>query len=1439
MKRLAEGSAAFETGALFRDVSWSRWLVAAVLVVVLSRPLAAQTTWTGNGTDWSDNANWSDNAPNASSTTILYGSGSSQPTLTSSSAAGTLNMSGNTISMNGQSLAVGTMNLSGGSLIGTGTLNLNTLNMTGGSIGSSVGIFNNIAMNLTSSTLGGAISGVGTVNVLAGTAALNGANAYGGGTSVQTGATLAVGSNTALGTGTLNMATGATLRSELSWLSLSNNIALTGTNTIDTNGNATTLSGVLSGTAVTLNKIGAGTLTLSGTNTYSGTTNLNAGTLAAGNNAALGTSTLNMVTGTTLQSALSGLSLSNNIGLSGTNTIDTNGNATTLSGVLSGTAVTLNKNGTNALTLSGNNAYSGITNLNAGTLAAASNTALGSSTLNMGAGTSLQSARANLSLSNNIGLNGTNTIDTNGNATTLSGVISGSSITLNKIGTGTLTLSGSNTYSGTTDLSAGTLAVASNTALGTSRLNMAAGTTLQSAVSGLSLSNDIGLSGTNTIDTNGNSITLSGVISGNTAATLDKVGSGTMTLTGNNTFSGTTTISSGTLQIGNNSGTTGSLGGGDIVDNAALVFSRANTLTVANAISGTGSVTQAGNGTAILSGDNTYSGTTTISTGTLQIGNGGTSGTLGTGAVVATSILSFNRSDTLTVDNAISGGGWVTQAGSGTTILSGNNSYGVTTINAGTLQIGNGGTTGALGTGSVTNGSVLAFNRSNTMTVANSISGAGSVRQIGNGTTVLTGNNSYGATIIGAGILQVGNGGTSGTLGTGNVTNDAALAFNRSDTITVANAIGGAGAVAQNGAGTTILTGANTYTGGTTVNAGTLQLGANNALAAGSAMTVNGGTFNLGAFSQTLGVLSSTGSIVLGGGTLTFGDASDTNLTGLSGSGGLIKVGSGTVTVTGSNSFSGATSVGAGTLVVNGSIAGNVTVATGGTLKGTGTVGGLVVNNGGTIAPGNSIGTLNVTGNYAQNAGSTYQVEVNAAGQSDRINITGAATLNGGTVSVQAQNGTYQRNTTYTILSATGGVTGTYSGVTSNLAFLTPSLSYSGNAVMLSLLNTDNAFRTGAQSPNQAAVGGVLDQASPTATGDFASVLNALYGLDGMQGPKALDAISGQNYSGFGSVMTQGTQLFMDSFQVQAGGGGGSSYVALAAADCATACDTTPVWGVWGGGLGAFGTVAGNANASGITYNLGGFAAGLDRRFGNAVRVGVATGFNAASLYTQNMPGYGTSNTLQLALYGEYAEGPFYLDALAGYAHSDNRMTRPIVIPGLPFRSAQGYTTANTFFGQLETGYKLTVAPSFGGFVTPFARLQASTSTQNGFSETGADSLNLTVAAQTTQSLRTVFGAQLGAGIDAPWQEKLNLTLRLGWSHEYADLTRPVTASFAGAPALGFTTFGAVAPRDGVVLGLGANTRVAERTSVYLRYDGDLAGGNTNHVLSAGVRYVW
>ena len=194
---------------------------------------------------------------------------------------------------------------------------------------------------------------------------------------------------------------------------------------------------------------------------------------------------------------------------------------------------------------------------------------------------------------------------------------------------------------------------------------------------------------------------------------------------------------------------------------------------------------QIGSGTTILTTDMSYTGGTTIAAGTLQIGNGGTTGWI-VGNVVNDSVLAFNRSDTITFAGDISGSGAVQKLGSNTAILTGANSYtGVTTIAAGTLQIGNGGTTGSLA-GNVVNDGVLTIDRSDAVTLPGDISGSGSLRQVGSGTTILTGNNNYtGGTTVAAGTLQIGNGGTTGSI-VGDVVNDGVLAFNRSNTLTLA-----------------------------------------------------------------------------------------------------------------------------------------------------------------------------------------------------------------------------------------------------------------------------------------------------------------------------------------------------------------------------------------------------------------------------------------------------------------------------------------------------------------------------------------------------------------------------------------------------------------------------------------------------------------------------
>jgi fibronectin-binding autotransporter adhesin len=471
---------------------------------------------------------------------------------------------------------------------------------------------------------------------------------------------------------------------------------------------------------------------------------------------------------------------------------------------------------------------------------------------------------------------------------------------------------------------------------------------------------------TSTIDTNGKTSTFSGIFSDDATNTYpgalvitDSVGGGQLLLTGTNTYLGTTTVNSGAILALSGTGSISSSGG--LTDNGTFDISQtssgasiaslagagsvslgAQTLTVTNGtgtftgiISGTGGLVING-GTEILDGTNTYAGGTTVSRGTLQLGAGDSSGSiLGNVAVVGT--LAFNRADNITFDGLISGTGAVTQLGGGTLILTKAETYsGITTVSAGTLLLSS--------TASIANSNSVATDgtfdiSATTGTAIKSLSGIGIVQLGSQILTLTSASGTFSGVITGSGgiILNAGteiltgansytgpttvNGGTlevGAAAITYNVANNGIFGFYSSTAIAMSGVVSGSGAVIQAGGGTTTISTAQTYAGATTISSGTLALSGSGSIATSSGLT-NNGTFSIAAATGSVSIASLSG---VGGVQLGAVDLTLTNASGIfAGSisgSGGLTLAGGKETLSGSSSFTGATIISSGTLYIAG-----------------------------------------------------------------------------------------------------------------------------------------------------------------------------------------------------------------------------------------------------------------------------------------------------------------------------------------------------------------------------------------------------------------------------------------------------------------------------------------------------------------------------------------
>jgi outer membrane autotransporter protein len=243
------------------------------------------------------------------------------------------------------------------------------------------------------------------------------------------------------------------------------------------------------------------------------------------------------------------------------------------------------------------------------------------------------------------------------------------------------------------------------------------------------------------------------------------------------------------------------------------------------------------------------------------------------------------------------------------------------------------------------------------------------------------------------------------------------------------------------------------------------------------------------------------------------------------------------------------------------------------------------------------------------------------------------------------------------------------------------------------------------------------------------------------------------------------------------------------------------------------------------------------------ILLGIGAAYTSGTQWADGFMGKGWNNAVSVAAYGSFTPkgqwAGFYADLLAGYGYANNQLQRQIMVPNLQPRTANGSTGVNQFLGQAELGYQVPVYAPASATLTPFARLQVMSANQAAFSEWGANSLSLNVAQQTTNSVRSTLGMDLGGAIGLANGRSFVMALRVGWLHEYADVSRPITAAFAGAPGAAFTLYGAASQRDAAVIGIQAGTTVSDGAQIYLRYDGDIGSSVSNHALSVGLRLAF
>ncbi|WP_266076981.1 autotransporter domain-containing protein [Brucella intermedia] len=831
--------------------------------------------------------------------------------------------------------------------------------------------------------------------------------------------------------------------------------------------------------------------------------------------------------------------------------------------------------------------------------------------------------------------------------------------------------------------------------------------TLQFSTDGYVVEGDalaIGVAGGGTFNIEGGiSTTIASVVQDGAGSALRKAGSGTLILTGNNTYSGGTSLLGGLVSVSADANL-GAVGGDLSFDGGALQ------------VTGTGYTTT---DRAIAIGEN------------------------GGGFDIA------DAANRFTLGQNIVGPGDLVKQGDGTLVLTGDNVYGNTLVQAGTL-VGNAGSI----SGDIGNAGTLVFDQAVDASFAGDITGlngnSGEMVKQGSGILTLGGASQLDWTIEAGGIVSA----AERFGGSVDIWTGTSLAFDQGTDAAYAGILSGGGNFTKEGDGALLLTGdSSAFAGTTTITDGTLLVG--NAQGNGS-------------LGGSLDVLDSA--ILGGSGTVG------------SGTGSLVKIASG-----------------------------------------------------GTLTPGNSIGTLRVNGDLAFETGARFAVEVNPEGSyGDLVTVTGTATINGGSVAHIGASGNYDIRSTYTILSA-GTLTGAFEDVTSDFAFLSPDLiyDYGDGTVDLRLTRNDIDFESAALTRNQiATANGIESMGISAGHAVYDAIAQLTDDTDLIRA--SFDALSGEVHASAKTALIEDSRFVRNAANDRiraAFDNAGASYAPVLAygpGDDPVLVSADHAGQVfWSQGFGSWGSTDSDGNAADLERSTGGLLIGADGIAGDW-RIGLLAGYSHSSFDMKDRASSGKSDSYHLSLYGGTQWGNVAFRTGAAYSWHDIDTSRAVAIPGIGETLSAGYS-AGTFQAFGEFGYGIDTGTS--ARFEPFINLAHVSLHSNGFTEQGgaaalaatSSTTNVTFA---TLGFRGEHNLALGA-VDA------TLHGMIGWRHAFGDITPQSTHAFSTGDT--FTIAGVPIARNSAVVEAGLDLNLTPKATFGVSYTGQLAADAYDHGFKANL----